>query len=238
MQHKYGILYLIPSWLNEHNTTAQVLPAFNVELINSIKYYIVEDLRTARRFMRQAGFTGHFDELTFFELNKHTPQQAIDEFIKPLLAGHHIGLISEAGNPCIADPGALVTTLAHELKITIRPLVGPSSILLALIASGFNGQYFTFHGYLPIDKQERIKKIKQMEQRIYHEEQTQIFMETPFRNNQLLADLLAQCHNTTKLCIACNITAPEEKIVTQTIVQWKNTKINLHKLPTVFLLFK
>jgi 16S rRNA (cytidine1402-2'-O)-methyltransferase len=231
-----GTLFLIPTVLAPETEHAVLSPQIK-EVIASTRYLMVENLRTARRFISSLKLGIVIDELTFFELNKDTPPAAIEKFIKPLLQGHDTGIISEAGCPGVADPGAMAVALAHKKKIKVVPLVGPSSILLALMASGFSGQSFIFHGYLPIDKQERNKAIRSMEQYTKQKQQTQIFMETPFRNNALLTDLLNTCHPTSLLCIATNVTAPEEFIASKTIYEWRKKTPDLHKQPTIFLLF-
>jgi len=232
-----GSLYLIPVDLGSENTN-DVLPSGNFEKIEGLDEFIVENVRSARRFLRTAGYNKNFDEVTFHVLNKHTTDEEIPGFLANAEMGRDLGLLSEAGTPCIADPGQVVVKYAHEKGIQVRPLVGPSSILLALMASGFNGQNFVFHGYLPIERKQRMQKIREMELDIYRKEQTQIFMETPYRNSPLLEDLLKTCSNETMLCIASNITCNNEFILTRSIAHWKNQVPNLDKQPTVFLLYK
>ena len=180
----------------------------------------------------------NIDELTFFELNQHTNLNEISSFLEPLRQGHDMGIISEAGCPAIADPGADVVALAQKEGIRVVPLVGPSSIFLSLMASGFNGQSFAFHGYLPIEKKQRSEKLKQLERRVYGEQQTQIFIETPYRNNQLVLELIQTLQPNTKLCIAVDITAPTESIKTKTLAQWKKQLPELHKRPCIFLIYQ
>lgn len=232
-----GTLYLIPNLLGE-STPERVLPAFNTKIINNIRYYIVENIRTTRRFLKKVDKNIDIDRLTFFELNQHTDPQIIGSYIDPLLHGEDMGIVSEAGCPAVADPGALVVELAQQKNIQVVPMVGPSSILLALMASGFNGQSFSFEGYLPIDNDKRIKRLKVLENRIYTENQTQIFIETPYRNNKIVQDFIAHCRPSTKLCIASEITTDNEFIKTKPLGRWKNTCPDLSKKPTIFLLYK
>lgn len=230
-----GKLYLIPTLLGD-SAVESVIPQASLQLMHSLEFFIVEQLRTARRFLSKTGISRPIDDITFFELNKHTDALALETYLQPLLQGHHMGLMSEAGTPCIADPGAVIVEMAQEAGIKVIPLSGPNSILLALMASGLNGQQFAFHGYLPIAAAERGEKIKMLERQSLTQNQTQIFIETPFRNNQLLAALLQNCSSETRLCIASNITLPSESIVTRSIGQWKKYQMDLHKKPVVFLL--
>ena len=228
------MLYLIPTILAP-DTTEFVLSPQIKEIIKNTDYYFVENVRTARRFISELKVGKVIDELHFFEVDKDTNIEQIRKYFKQIPQNQHIGVISEAGCPGVADPGAIAVKVAHQLGIKVIPLVGPSSILLALMASGFSGQSFVFHGYLPIDKIERAKKIKALEIES-RKQQTQIFMETPFRNDSFLEDLLNTCQTDTLLCIACNITAPDELIQTKTVNQWKTKKPDLHKKPTIFLI--
>lgn len=230
-------LFLIPVTLGE-TSIERVLPAYNKEVILQIKHFIVENVRSARRFLKQVDSTINIDELTFYELNKHTKVEDIENYLTPISKGLHIGIISEAGCPAIADPGSDIVAIAQRKKYNVVPLVGPSSILLSLMGSGFNGQSFAFHGYLPIDGTERVKKIKSLEQRIYQEHQTQIFIETPYRNQKLLEDLVKNCTPTTKLCIAMNITCEDEFIRTLPIKEWGKQAPMLDKKPCIFLIYK
>jgi len=232
-----GTLFLIPSVIAE-NTAESVLPSCVINLINDIDEFIVEDERSARRYLKNISYSKPLNSLILHTLNKHTDKNDIPFFIESLLKGNNVGLLSEAGCPCIADPGSEIVKLAHENKIKVKPLVGPSSILLALIASGFNGQNFAFNGYLPIEKNARIKKIKELENKANHNYQTQIFMETPFRNMQLLNDILNCCSTSTLLCIAANITGEDEFIETRTIEEWKNKIPEINKKTAIFLLYK
>ena len=230
-----GTLYMIPITLGD-SPINQVIPAFNNGIINEIDVYIVENIKTARRFLKRAGIIKAIDELTFFELNKRTHITELPTFIKPINEGKNIGVLSEAGCPGVADPGADIVALAQQQNIKVVPLVGPSSILLALMASGFNGQSFCFNGYLPKDQKERIRKIKNLERTAKTKEQTQLFIETPYRNENVLEDLLKNCFETTKLCIAADITLHSEQIWTKSIKEWKTTKIKLQKRPCIFLI--
>ena len=236
MEKAKGILYLIPSVIAE-NTEQQVITPQIKEICSHTKNYLVENIRTARRFISslQLGIT--IEDLEFSVLEKKTPDAEVPELLSPLFRGQDVGIISEAGCPGVADPGARAVALAHKQGIQVVPLVGPSSILLALMASGFSGQSFAFHGYLPLKAPERGKAVKQLE-RETQGGQTQIFMETPYRNNQLLSDLLQNCQPNTLLCIARGVTGEAELIRTLTIAQWRKQKPDLHKIPTIFLLGK
>ncbi len=232
-----GILYLIPVPLSD-DAAFQSFTPYLVETINSLDEYIVENEKTARKFLKLAGLKIPQSELTIHDYGKHARDKGnINDFFEGLTHGKNVGLMSEAGCPGVADPGASIVARAHQLGIKVVPLVGPSSILLALMASGFSGQKFAFHGYLPIDKIERAREIKSLELQSGREKQTQIFIETPFRNNQLLADLLKTCKPSTLLCVASNLTAPDESIQSFTIAEWRKRKDDFHKRPTIFLLF-
>ena len=230
-------LYLIPVTLGD-TAIEKVLPAHNKEVILGIKHFIVEDVRSARRFLKKVERSINIDELTFYPLNKHTSPEDISGYLKPLQAGESMGVISEAGCPAVADPGADVVAIAQRKNLKVVPLVGPSSIILSVMGSGFNGQSFAFHGYLPIDPNERIKRIKTLEQRIYAEDQTQLFIETPYRNNKMMEDIVKNCRPTTKLCIAANITCEDEYIKTKTIKEWQGKLPDLSKIPCIFLIYK
>jgi 16S rRNA (cytidine1402-2'-O)-methyltransferase len=234
---KKGTLYLIPSLLGESLVDA-VFPPANREIISRIKYFIVEEMRTARRFLKKICPEIEIDTLTFTLYNEHTSSTDASFFLEPLLNGHDTGIISEAGTPCVADPGSLVVRLAHESGIRIVPLVGPSSILLALMASGFNGQQFVFHGYLPIDKQARTRRLREIEQDIIKKDQTQILIETPYRNLQLFQAITETCEESILLCLAVSLTTAEECIITLPVKEWKKKKPELNKKPTVFLLYR
>jgi 16S rRNA (cytidine1402-2'-O)-methyltransferase len=232
-----GILYLIPSLLGE-SPASNVFPPVNGEIISRIKYFIVEEIRTARRFLKKICPEIDIDNLTFTLYNEHSNSIDAGAFLEPLLKGQDAGIISEAGTPCVADPGSLVVRLAHESGIRVVPLIGPSSLLLALMASGFNGQEFVFHGYLPIDKTSRINRIREIEKDIYKKNQTQVFIETPYRNLQLFQTIIETCHESTLLCLATSLTTPEERIFTLSVKEWKKKKPDLNRNPTVFLLYR
>lgn len=226
-------IFLIPTVLAPETQDSVLSPQI-IEVVNQLNTFFVEDLRTARRFISSLKLGKVIDELTFYELNKDTPHEQTLSQLKKLKGD--AGIISEAGCPGIADPGAVAVGFAHQLGYKVSPLVGPSSILLALMASGFNGQSFTFHGYLPIEKAAKIKALKSLEQTAKIKNQTQIFMETPYRNNGLLEDILQNLNNDTLLCVAVNITAGDELIKTLPVKEWKKQKPDLHKKPTIFLL--
>ncbi|MCF2443124.1 SAM-dependent methyltransferase [Dyadobacter sp. CY345] len=226
-------LYLIPTVLAE-GTSDNVLSPQIKDVIANVDVFFVEDIRTARRFISSLKLGKVIDNITFFELTKDTPRGETRDQIKSLT--QNAGIISEAGCPGVADPGSVAVDFAHQVGIRVVPLVGPSSILLALMASGMSGQSFVFHGYLPIDKTERKKAVKQLEHDVLEKNQTQIFMETPFRNNSFLDALLDSCQIDTLLCIASNITSDEQFIETHPIKYWRKNKPDLHKQPTIFLI--
>ena len=230
-----GTIYLIPTTLGDSEINS-VLPETVRDTVDSISYFIVENLRTARRYIRKLLSEKDINGLTFFELNKHTDPKEIPSFIIPALSGNDIGIISEAGNPGIADPGSSIVKAAHMKNIKVVPLVGPSSVLLALITSGLNGQNFAFNGYLPVKPIERIKKLQFLEKRSKIENQTQIFMETPYRNMKMLEDILNTCRKNTLLCIAADITLKTEFIKTKTITEWKKHIPQINKRPAIFIL--
>lgn len=230
-------LYLIPVTLGESELD-HVIPPNHREIIRSISHFIVENIRTARRFLRKADKNIDIDQLHFFELNQHTDMTRIHTFLEPIAQGRHIGVMSEAGCPGVADPGADVVRIAHEKGIRVIPLVGPSSILLAMMASGMNGQNFAFNGYLPIKKDEKARHIQFLEKRIYTENQSQLFIEAPYRNMQLLEDLLTNCQPRTRLCIACDITLDTEFIRTLPVGEWEKNKPDIQKRPVIFILGK
>ncbi|MDD2719928.1 MAG: SAM-dependent methyltransferase [Gallionella sp.] len=231
-----GTLYLIPCTLGD-TPAEQVLPAHVIQLARSLNHYIVEETKTARRFLSALKHERPIAELHFATLNEHTPSSELPALLTPLLAGQDAGIISEAGCPGIADPGAELVNLAHRKGIRVIPLVGPSSILLALMASGMNGQCFAFHGYLPIAEADRNKMIASLEAESTRRRQTQLFIETPYRNDKLFDALLRQCRPDTRLCIAADITLESELIQTRSIAQWKSqTAPELNKRPCLFLL--
>jgi 16S rRNA (cytidine1402-2'-O)-methyltransferase len=231
-----GKLYLIPNLLGE-SCINHVLPTHNNEIINNIKHFIVEDIRTTRRFLKKVNKDIDIDKLTFFELNQHTNPQNISSYIAPLLKGNDMAIISEAGCPAVADPCALVVELAQQKNIRVIPLVGPSSILMAVMASGLSGQSFAFNGYLPIKEPERSKTIKRLESRARTEHQSQLFIEAPYRNVKLLEQMLKSLNPDTRLCIACDITSKSEYIRTQSVAQWRKTSMpDIQKRPTIFII--
>lgn len=226
-------VYLIPTFLGETESN-EVLPQKVTEVINQLDVFVVENLRTARRHLRRMGYKGVFDEITMLELNEHSADSDVAHILAEA-GDRNIGLMSEAGVPGVADPGANLIALAHQRGIKVVPLTGPSSILLALMASGLNGQRFAFNGYLPTDKNERQQKIKLYEKRSMNESQTQIFIETPYRNQALLADLIATLQPTTRLCVACNLTEADEFIGTLPAQEWLKKMPEIHKRPAIFL---
>ncbi len=232
-----GTLYLIPVVMAENAVNKSLTP-YLIETINSIGEYIVENEKTARRCLKEAGLKTPQKDLIIHDYGKHQRNQGLNKFFKGLESGKDVGLMSEAGCPGIADPGADIIAEAHKRAIKVVPLVGPSSIILALMGSGFNGQSFAFNGYLPIDKNGRAKKIKDLESLSERLNQTQIFIETPFRNNQLLDELLRSCKKDTLLCIACNLTAESEYVATKSVSDWALNKPDLHKKPTIFLFYR
>jgi len=230
-----GILYLIPSTLGAGDVTVY-LPPHVVEILHRLDLFFVENIRTARRFMKNTGYEGDISSLTFYELSEHTTPKETEALLKILREGHEAGMISEAGMPGVADPGSVLVQLCHRSGVRVVPLIGPSSIFLALMASGLNGQYFTFHGYLPREQYGRIRKIRELERQALHTKASQIFMETPYRNNNLLADLLETCNDKTLLCIAADLTTEREFIHTQTVNEWRKNIPDLHKRPAIFIL--
>lgn len=232
-----GTLFLIPVPLAENAMQKSFTP-FLVDTINVIKTYIVENEKTARKFLKEAGIKTPQSDLLIHDYGKHKRGNSLVPYFTQLMSGIDVGLMSEAGCPGVADPGADIVAEAHKRGIKVVPLVGPNSMIQALMASGLSGQSFAFHGYLPIDKVERGKRIKELENLSVKHKQTQLFMETPFRNNHLLDDVLKNCQSSTQLCIASNINGEDEFIKTLSVGMWKSERIDLHKKPTVFLLFK
>ncbi len=232
-----GRLFLIPTTLGESNPI-EVLPYGIRKLIESIDHYIVENEKTARRSIKLVVPGKNQKALNLSVLNKFTEAQSLPSFLNPCKEGLDMGLLSEAGCPGIADPGAEIVKLAHEMGIRVIPLVGPSSILLAMMGSGMNGQSFTFHGYLPIEKKERKQELKNLERLSAEKNQAQIFIETPYRNNQLLEDLVQTLHPATSLCVACDLTLATEYILTKLAGEWSKIKVDLHKRPTIFIIQK
>lgn len=244
-----GTLYLIPNTLGD-SAIQTVIPTEVQQLLPRLKHYIVENIRTTRRYLKRVEREFNelhpeepmsivIDDLTFYELNQHTDARQVSEFLKPLKQGQDMGIISEAGCPAIADPGADVVALAQEAGIKVVPLVGPSSILLSLMASGFNGQSFAFNGYLPIEPAQRAKRLRQLEQRAHVEHQSQLFIETPYRNMKMLETILQICQPQTRVCIACDITLPTEYIRTQSVASWKKQKElpDLKSRPCIFVIY-
>lgn len=231
-------LYLIPVTLGD-TPIDQVLPPYNADVIRGIRHFIVEEIRTARRFLKQVDKSINIDDLTFYPMGKHADKATFSSYLKPLRNGEAVGVISEAGCPAVADPGADLVAIAQGEGLKVVPLVGPSSILLAVMGSGFNGQSFAFHGYLPIDAAQRAKRLKQLEARSIAEDQTQLFIETPYRNAKLFADICAACNPSTRLCVAAGLTTSHEYIRTQSIRRWKQTGLpDLGKIPAIFLIYK
>ena len=233
-----GVLYMIPCPISDQTAVYDVVPEANRRVMDSLDYFIVENVRSARRFLSKAGISRKIDELEFVELNEHTVAgQAVEAMIKPLLAGRSAGVISEAGVPGVADPGALVVAACHRKGIRVVPLVGPSSILLAMMASGLNGQSFAFNGYLPVKPPERSKALKALERRAHTEHQSQIFIEAPYRNVKLMEQMLQVCAAETTLTVACDITSPEEFILSLPIAQWRRAGVpDIAKRPTIFII--
>lgn len=232
-----GILWLVPNVL-DGGDPGRVLSALSIELICKLRSFIVEDERTARRFLVRIGMKEHLDDIRWGILNEHTRSMEIRSLIDPLMEGMDTGLLSEAGCPGIADPGADVVRLAHENGIQVKPLTGPSSIIMALMASGLNGQRFVFHGYLPVKPSDRIRKIRELEQRSKQNNETQIFIETPYRNTQLLNELISTLSPDTLVSVAADLTAASEFIRTAPVWQWHGNSPDLHKRPAVFMVFK
>ena len=230
-----GTLYLVPVPLGKGSVAAALPPAVQ-GWIRGLRHFIVEHPKTARRFLKEVGIDAPLQSLSMAVLDEHTPKESVAALLQPLLDGEDVGLMSEAGCPAVADPGAALVAIAHQNGVTVRPLVGPSSILLALMASGLNGQRFAFHGYLPADKAGRVRRIAELEQESARHRQTQIFIETPYRNDALLADLLATLSPSVRLCIASDLTLPTEAVRTQSVSAWRKSVPDLDKRPTVFLL--
>ncbi|MBE6220465.1 MAG: SAM-dependent methyltransferase [Rikenellaceae bacterium] len=233
-----GVLYMIPCPISDSTEVYDVVPETNRRIMDSLDYFIVENVRSARRFLSKARISRRIEELEFVELNEHTVAgAAVEAMVKPIEQGRSAGVISEAGVPGVADPGALVVEVCHKRGIRVVPLVGPSSILLAMMASGLNGQSFAFVGYLPVKPPERAKELKALERRAHVEQQSQIFIEAPYRNVKLAEQILTVCAADTKLTIACDITSPDEIIVTHSVAQWRKCGIpDIAKRPTIFII--
>lgn len=231
-------LYLIPVTLGD-TPLERVLPSYNRTVVLGIRHFIVEEVRTARRFLKQVERSIDIDALTFYPMGKHADAALFARYLEPLRRGEPVGVISEAGCPAVADPGADVVAVAQKEGLKVVPLVGPSSILLAVMASGFNGQSFAFHGYLPIDPAARTKALKRLESLAISENQTQLFIETPYRNARMVADIMRACRPQTRLCVAAGLTTPQEYVRTLTVKQWRETKMpELAKVPAIFVLYK
>ena len=234
MENK-GKLYLIPSPLGDYDP-AEVIPAPVIEKIKHLKTFVVEEVRTARRYLSAAGLKGHIEELDFHELNEHTTAEEVEALVKLFAKGNDVGLISEAGLPAVADPGAGLVALCHRKGIEVVPFTGPSSLMLALMSSGMNGQSFAFRGYLPAKAEERRQELKNIEKLSSSTGQTQIFIETPYRNDAMLKDILEVCKGGTELCVAANITLPDAFIKTMSVEKWRADKPILGKRPCVFII--
>jgi 16S rRNA (cytidine1402-2'-O)-methyltransferase len=232
-----GTLFLIPNTLGSEQTD-HIIPPVVAETATQLRHFAVEEVKSARRFLRKIDRQFPIDDTQFTIMNKKTAAPELMGLIRLLKDGENVGIMSEAGCPAIADPGSVLVALAHEHGIRVTPMVGPSSILLTLIGSGFNGQNFTFHGYLPKDKKERVRRLKELETRVRRSGETQLFMDTPFRNMHVLEDLLNELSDDTHLCVATNLTLPDEHINTRTILEWRDNVYDLAKNPTMFALGK
>ncbi len=229
-------LYLLPSTMSDAPVDS-VLPTYNIEVIRAIKHFVVENVRTARRFLKRCDRSIDIDSLTFVTLDEHTPAADVPQMLAPLAAGMPVGVISEAGCPAVADPGADLVAIAQDKGYEVVPLVGPSSIIMSLMGSGFNGQTFAFNGYLPHEAKARTARLREMERRIRSERQTQIFIETPYRNNRLIAELISTLPSGMRLCVASDITGPAQSIITLPLSAWARRKFNYDKIPAIFLLY-
>lgn len=235
MEIKKSTLYIIPSFIGS-NDSLEHISKYNLRIIDEINYFIVESEKKSRRFIKKILPTKNQDDLTFFQIKKNKNIINNEKYLNPLIKGQNMGLMSDSGNPVIADPGASIINTAHFLKINVKPLVGPSSILLALISSGMKGQRFTFNGYLPINSKERIKELKFLEKKSKKNDETQIFIETPYRNNQLLDLTKRVLSQDTQLSVASCLDSKEEKIISLSVSEWKKEEVDLNKKPTVFLI--
>ncbi len=231
-----GILYLIPTPLGDGGEISAILPETVRQITLALNHFVAENPKTARHFLKRLGITRPLQDIPIATLDEHSTPEQVRQLLAPLLAGQDVGLMSEAGCPAVADPGALLVKLAHDNHVRVVPLVGPSSILLALMASGLNGQSFTFHGYLPANREERVKRLTELEKESRVHRQTQIFIETPYRNQQMFEDILRAAPSETLLCIATDITQESEHIETGTLKDWKEKQPDLHKKPTIFLM--
>lgn len=231
-----GRIYLFPSSLGDV-PPSEVLPQRNIELLRGVRHFVVEELRTARRFLKACDRSIVIDDLHFEVLNEHTSSDEVEAMLAPALTGEDIGVISEAGCPAVADPGADLVAAAQRRGIEICPLVGPSSILLSLMASGFNGQSFAFDGYLPIDAGRRAARLREMEKSVRTRRQTQIFIETPYRNNRLVAELARTLSPDMLLCVAADLTGPRQSVRTLSLRRWRNETYDYDKIPAIFLIY-
>ena len=231
-------LYLIPTPISDESALDAVLPPHNMEIINALDYFIVENTRSARRFLSKVGYSRRIDDAEFVELNEHTTNMAeVDKMVAPIIAGRSAGVISEAGVPAVADPGQAVVALCHSHNIRIVPLVGPSSILMAVMASGLSGQSFAFNGYLPVKEPDCGRAIKRLESRAISEHQSQVVIEAPYRNIRLAEAILRHCQPETRLAIACDISSPTEYIKMQSVAEWRRTQLpDIQKRPTIFII--
>lgn len=233
-----GTLFLLPTLLGPSSTN-EVLPQAVIEKMHHLKLFAVENIRTARRYLIKSGISTPVDELEFLSVTKHSTDEELTEIVMRLIQGEDIGLLSESGIPCVADPGSLLVSKAHEFRVKVIPLTGPSSIMLGLMASGFSGQNFSFHGYLPIADKDREKRLKFLEKLVYNEHQTQIFIETPYRNVKLFKSMLKVCSAYTKIALGIELTTPEEQMLVYTVGEWKNQQFPpVHKRNVIFLMYK
>ena len=230
-----GILYLIPTPIGD-NSPFEVLPISVKKIVEELKYFIVENEKIARRFIKKIIPGKNQEELVLFPLNKFTTQEELNSYIRPCLDGISMGLLSDAGCPGIADPGAVIVSKAHKLGITVKPHIGPSSIILAMMSSGMNGQNFAFNGYLPVDKKQHTQSLIKYQRHSYKEEQAQLFIETPYRSGTLFAEMIKVLDPNTRLCVACDLSLLSEYIKTQSVLEWKKSRPNLNKRPCIFIL--
>ena len=230
-----GILYLIPTPIGD-NSSFEVLPISVKKIVEELKYFIVENEKIARRFIKKIIPGKNQEELILFPLNKFTTQEELNSYLRPCLEGISMGLLSDAGCPGIADPGAVIVSKAHKLGITVKPHIGPSSIILAMMSSGMNGQNFAFNGYLPVDKKQRTQSLIKYQRHSYKEEQAQLFIETPYRSDTLFAEMIKVLDPNTRLCVACDLSLLSEYIKTQSVLEWKKSRPNLNKRPCIFIL--
>lgn len=230
-----GVLYLIPSPIGD-NSPFEVLPIAVKKIVEELQYFIVENEKMARRFIKKITPGKNQEELVLFPLNKFTTQEELNSYIKPCLEGISMGMLSDAGCPGIADPGAAIVSKAHKLGIAVKPHIGPSSIILAMMSSGMNGQNFAFNGYLPVDKKQRAQALLKYQRLSYKEEQAQLFIETPYRSDTLLAEMIKVLDPNTRLCVACDLSLPSEYIKTQSVLEWKSLRPDLNRRPCIFIL--